>query len=262
MKFGVSFIVLTLITLSNCKEDVSKDTHSTLQGSSEETEKSCCITSMTFQMGGNIRTLEFYYDNKELKRVETFENGKNQNSTMVFRHNQEGLLQSFFSGSSIVKYVYDDHDRVVLINGERRLNTTACFYDSLGRMNKQVTSVGGDPVSTRMYFYDPKGQPNKVYSYNQFGVLTTIYELSYDDKINPLRNKGVFLNNMEMMFGYPVGNQYHNVVAFRKIEKKESGDVVEKNTLLYAYNDEGYPVRILRMRNGKPTEMHLSYLCN
>jgi hypothetical protein len=113
-----------------------------------------------------------------------------------------------------------------------------------------------------MYFYDPKGQPNKVYSYNQFGVLTTIYELSYDDKINPLRNKGVFLNNMEMMFGYPVGNQYHNVVAFRKIEKKESGDVVEKNTLLYAYNDEGYPVRILRMRNGKPTEMHLSYLCN
>ena len=270
-RIGIVCLPVLLLLVTSCGGESSGDGEKAKNEKKESTQN-CEIASMTFEMGRDMRTLEFHYGNGVLQRIETYENGANKNSTMAYSFDKQGKLTSFLSGSVIAKYVYNDEGKIISINGERGISTRTYSYNDHGQIIKQVTEFGGNLYITHEYEYDADGQPVKVNIYNKDGELTEVNELKYDDKINPFKNKGTFVNSMEMLLGYPVGNQNHNIIAIKKIHKMESaytvngkkmmpGDI-EDNEISYKYNAGGYPVELSRMRNGKKTVMKIEYNCN
>jgi len=235
-------------------------------------KKNCHITSMSFKLGDKDRVLKFEYkEGGGLSKVETLVNGEDLNQTMAFNYHENGKIQAFLSGSIIAAYVYDDDGKVLKINGEKGLNTRTFEYNSEDQIIKQITMFGTNPYMTHEYKYDANGQPIEVSVFDKSGELTEVNTIKYDDKINPFVNKGALVNSMEMMLGYPVGNQAHNITSISKEYKKktnykvggefkEVGDV-DENKIEYRYNENDYPVSMSRLRNGEKTTMTLEYDC-
>lgn len=273
IRFAYFVFPLLLIFISSC-EETKPAPHKGDEAKKEvkKASKECRMTSMSFIIGSTPRTLRFFYDQSVLSKIETYENGENINTTMAYSFNDKGGIQSFLSGRVIAKYVYDDNGRVRSINGERGLNTRTYEYNSKGQVIKQITEFGGKPQTVHEFEYDSKGQPFIVRVYNKNGVLTEVNEITFDDEKNPFKNKGAFVNSMEMMLGYPVGNFEHNVIAIKKTYKKKSsytiggkykmpGDV-DNNRIAYRYNNSGYPVEVSRIRSGQKSTMQITYECD
>lgn len=277
MKHLLFTLPLALFVLASCGGESSNDEkdggNSTGETKDEVVKKTCKITSMSFKLGDKDRVLQFEYkEGGDLSKVETIVNGEDQNQTMSFNYHENGKLQAFLSGSMIAAYVYDDNERILKINGESGLNTRSFEYNDQDQISKQVTEFGGKPYMTHEYKYDANGQPTEVSVFNKAGELTEVNTIKYDDKINPFVNKGVSVNSMEMMLGYPVGNQTHNITSITKVYQKKSsyqingaykqpGDM-DVNEIEYTYNENGYPISMSRLRKGEKSTMTLEYNCD
>ena len=252
--------------LGSCSSDSKEE-----KSNQDDKQKECKLASMNFDSGGLKRSLEF--DNKEDGRlvIQTIDNGFDIGQTMQFNYHDHGGLQAFLSGTMIAAYVYDDNNKIIAINGEKGLDTRTFEYNGKGQIVKQITMVGNERSLVHAYEYDSQGQPTKVLIYDKFDELIEENRIRYDNKINPFKNKGIVINNTEMLLGYPVGNHDHNIVkiqrtymtnttykvhgAFRKKGERQ----VNRNH--YKYNKEGYPTQVGRTKMGKTRVMTLTYDC-
>lgn len=271
-KFFLFTLPIALLVLSSCGDDVPENTPESRTKKAGVVEKGCKLEAMAFESGENSRVLRFSYKEGILSNVETIENGVDLNQSMVFNYQDHGGIQTFISGAVISSYIYDDANRVLKIKGEKGGSTRTFDYNDQNQIVKQITSLNDVVYVTHEYEYNNLGQPAKVSVYDNVGDLVEINLIKYDDKINPLRNTGIELNNMEKIFGLPVGDQEHNVIEVNKIYKKNTtykvngefkkeGDI-EINQIDYKYDAKGYPIELVRLRNGRRMVMHLKYLCD
>jgi hypothetical protein len=268
MKWTVLAIATIFLMLSSCDSEPTEQYKKELENQQVVNSIECQISTMSFQMGGEATVLEFYYEESRLKKVETIVDGENTNRTMVFTLNPSGSIQAFLSGVVIARYVYDDDGDIVTINGERGMKTRQYEYDSKKRISKQITEVNGTPFVTHEYEYNTKNQPVVVRMYNSVGELLEINEITYDNKKNPFKNRGIFINNMDKLFGYPVGNQDHNIVRFKKTYQPQNtvgteaeALKTEEHIIKYSYNKKGFPTEMKRLRNGRESAMRITYTC-
>lgn len=271
LKFFLFTLPVALLILSSCGDDVPENTPNSTPKKTVVTSKGCKIEAMAFESGKNSRILRFDYKEGILSNVETIENGVDLNQSMVFKLQGHGGIQTFISGAVISSYIYDDAARILKIKGEQGGSTRTFDYNDQNQIVKQTTSQNDVVYVVHEYEYNNLGQPAKVSVYDNMGDLVEINLIKYDDKINPLRNTGIELNNMEKIFGFPVGDQVHNVVEVNKIYKKNTtykvngeykkeGDI-EINKIDYQYDAKGYPVLLSRVRNGRSMVMRLKYTC-
>ncbi|MBL4861915.1 MAG: hypothetical protein JKY09_02715 [Crocinitomicaceae bacterium] len=236
----------------------------------KQPKKMCMMKTMSFELGTSKRVMFFEYKKGKLSTVKTDIEGK-ESQTMVYNFNKSGNLQSFLSGSTIANYVYNGKDQLISIDEERGLSTRTFEYNDEGQISRQVTVFGGKPYTTHIYEYDADGQPIKVTILDKSYEETEVNEITYDDKSNPFKNKGGMVNSMELVLGYPVGNQDHNVITIKKTYKKKTayqvngkymnpGDVVV-NQISYEYNENGYPTSMHRKRGNKERELVIAYTC-
>lgn len=265
--------LLVALFLVSCNDDEMKKNPSTMEDVKVTVvNKKCQIQTMNFDFGDKKRVLEFKYQNRKLAKVETIENGVDLNQTMAFNYNDHGGIQTFLSGAVIAAYIYDDKNRILKINGNKGLSTRTFEYNENGQISKQITINGGRPYIIHEYKYDKKGHPIEVSIYDNKGELTEVNQIKYDNQINPFKNKGVFVNSMEMLLGFGVGNFDHNVVEIVKTYKKDTNYKIngayklagekEVNKIKYKYNENGYPVEMFRIRSGSETVMTLTYKCD
>ena len=139
-------------------------------------------------------------------------------------------------------YVYGDDGRLMKIVGAGILSTRTFEYDEKGRISKQINYFGAKPMNTSVFEYDAAGAPIAMKMLGRNGKLQMGFELTYDDKINPLVGT-VFANATSLFLGHPLGNYSHNIVSRKRLGAK-AGAAAKPNVLAYTYNDSGYPLTI------------------
>lgn len=273
LKYLLFLLPISLSILASCGSEDSTNGKNKTEGikGDETAKKECRIASASYSIGDKKKVLLFNYKDGNLKTVDTEMNGELLNQTMAFNFHDHGGIQAFLSGLVIAAYVYDDDNKILKINGEKGLNTRVFEYNENGQMSKEMIMFQGIPYMTYEYEYDKKGQPTVVSMYDKKRDLMEVNTIKYDDKINPFANTGTFVNNMEKMLGYPVGNHVHNVTSIKKEyknkvsfqvdgEDKINGDV-DENIIEYKYNENDYPVSLSIIRKGAKTTMTIEYTC-
>lgn len=158
------------------------------------------------------------------------------------------------------EYVYSSDGKLTEIKGSGMLTSRKFGHDDKGRITKQETFFNGQAFSTTTYEYNAAGAPVKAVILDRKGLPRTTFELSYDDKVNPLVDT-CLLNMNDMMLGYPVGNHPHNVVA-RKVTQAQAPDKAEERVIKAEYNAAGYPTSMADgAPNGNSSHLALTYDC-
>ena len=85
------------------------------------------------------------------------------------------------------------------------------------------------------------------------------FELTWDDKINPLVDT-VFVNVNGLFIGHPVGIWKHNIVA-RKTVNPRSPNAGTTQEIKYTYNPWGYPVKMTTVKKGEEDVATMTYDC-
>ena len=144
-------------------------------------------------------------------------------------------------------------------------------YNDNNQIIKQNILWEGKVYSTLQYEYDDNGAPIKASLIDDKGEEAEVYEITYDDKINPFANLAAFGNVSEMLMGYAVGNYKHNVNGITKTYIKKTSYMVNdeyKNpgdqdidVITIEYNNSDYPISILKEQNGKQAVTNLEYDC-
>lgn len=241
---------------SETAENDEQNSESTENEIVEAAPKHCKLKSYSFQLGDKSRKLSFIYDGDNLKSLEMTEKDSDTKQSLDYAYNESGSLSAFSFDKNKATYTYAENGQLTEIKGEGNLNTRTFEYDENGNMIKQVTMFGGKPYTTHTYSYEG-GTPTKV-ELSMKGELYESYAITYDDKNNPLQNKGVFANSSEMMFGYPVANFAHNIVTVVTTNKKGE---TEERSISYEYNENGYPTKEIRKRGNQEIVTEFDYDC-
>lgn len=247
-------------TLFSCGGSETAEAESTESGETAEVEapapKQCKLKSYSFQLGEKSRTLSFNYEGESLKSLAMTEQDSEDAKSLDYMYDESGKMTSFSMEGSKATYVYDANGRLTEIKGEGSLNTRTFEYDDQGRMTKQITMFGGKPYTTHIYSYE-NDIPTKV-DLMMKGELYESYALVFDDKKNPLMNKGIFANGTEMMLGYAVANFQHNIVSVTSTNKKGESDTRQYS---YEYDENGYPTKEKRKRGEQEIVTEYVYEC-
>lgn len=266
------FSALLLVSCGGHEEKETAATEDQNETSEAEVveQKSCNLKSYSFALGDRSRTMNFTWDGDHVSSVETVTSGSDQTQKLTYSYNENGTVASFELDGGKANYIYNDEGKLTEIKGEGSLNTRTFEYDDQGNIVKQVTLFGGKPYTTHEYSYE-NGVPVKVAVYDKGGALTEENAITYDDKHNPFVNMGVFANSSEMMLGYPVANQEHNVAKITKTYKKKTSYMIdgaykmpgdtETNELNRAYDENGYPVSEIMKRGDNEIKSEFTYDC-
>lgn len=238
----------------------------------EVIKKTCSLSKFSFDYGGNKNEIKFIY-NEEGKIVSSeMKWGESEEvRSAAYVYNEDGSLAEVGTDGSKIKYIYDEKGKLVTLEGEGSLSTRTLEYNDAGQIIKQNIMLGGKVFSSFIYEYDENGAPVKASLYDNKGEEAEVYEISYDDKINPFAGMAAFGNVSEMLMGYPVGNYIHNVNGITKTyvkktaymindEYKNAGDK-DVDKITFEYNESDYPISILKEQNGKQASTLLEYDC-
>ncbi len=216
---------------------------------------SCKVDSMSFSFGESEQQVSFTYEDGKL--IKTFLTGsRGQETTAKYSYTDDGKLEKieYQPNSNVLTYVYDAQGKLIRIDAKGNFMPREFEYDENDNIIKQTMLFNGKPYGYSEYTYDRKGNLETCTVYNKDNVNTQTIEFKYDNKINPMVNWGVFLNQYELMYGYPVGNLTNNpkkiITTYEteskwKIdgEKKQAGDV-DRLRIKYKYNKHDYPEKI------------------
>ncbi|MCH2224431.1 MAG: hypothetical protein MK066_06635 [Crocinitomicaceae bacterium] len=258
------------IIFCSCKNDKSKKKISSVinvEPVEEIIPITCDLIQMDFQLGESNRSMVFTYD-EGLVQEGKMTTLKNDSSQILNYTHKDGNLVHFsldighqrMEGS----YEYSNDVLTKFTSGGVDIHL---IYDSLGRIQQDSSKL-----KKRIYEFNSGGLPIKASVFNQFGEKIEEIEVTYDLEINPFKGKSTFVNMLEVLIGYPMANQMHNITSIQTTYLKKSkyringvykkeGEIA-KTIFNYEYNEYGYPIEIGVSNENEEDRMTLIYDCN
>lgn len=273
---------LLIIGLSACGGEQS-ETNSEGDSATIEKEEStpkqedlstveCDLAGFSFVLGDRERSLSMEYEGELLVGAVMREKGSLAEQRVKYEYDGKGRLTGVsLDGDSRADYVYNDEGQVARVDGSGNLMSRAFVYDDDGRITTQTTFFNGNPYNTLQFGYDDEGVLRTVALIDKNNEAVETKSLEYDDKKNPFRNTGPWVNSTEMLLGYPVGNCPNNIVKItttydKKTAYQVNGKIREAGETsvqerAFQYNAQGYPEKITLNRNGATQDINISYNC-
>ncbi len=273
IKTIIIFIVF-LSLLMSCDTKTEKNTidkKTNNKPCKHEQYSNCRINKFNYDYGGNKHYVELKYNkNNILEYATTGTAGAKRK--ILYEYNQNGNLKTIRIDSSAIVYHYDAKGRPIKLEGIGMIQTREFEYDDNNNIIVQKIIWANKIFSTMHYEYDTTGAPITITVTDTEGNQAELYNITYDDKINPFVNLGTFVNITELLLGYPVGNFKHNVTRIVKTYLKQTKYTIngkykfpgdnDIDNITYKYNTAGYPVEILKQQNNKTAGVKIKYNCN
>ncbi len=267
--------LVSVICWMACGGGSDKSAEDPIKAGNDSPENACSITEMKFSLGQQQRSIKIIYDGSRVKQISLNIDGKPSEQQVAFGYDTDGRLKTVkdLLNKSGMKYHYDGQGRLLSIEGEGNLSNRTFEYNEQGQIIKQSTVMNGKPFAVQEFEYDEAGQPVVSKIFDTQGALSHTTTFEYDDKYNPFVGLGAFMNSMELMLGYPIGNYGHNITRMTTTYSQKSkwkidgsyknpGEQVEKS-LFYEYNAEGYPVKVTRNKGGdRENQTTMTYNCS
>ncbi len=229
-------IILSVIIFSFCKQPEER-----IMIPYEE--KQLHIQSIKLIRAKEFRYFQFYYQAKQVKKIEISTNKSTYKRHIKYHYKKNGQLSRITHHpiGNPIKFEYDNN-RLIEISHYNNSQTRNFVYDKKGRIIEEKILFNNKLFLIIKYTYTNKNISEVIHE-DPLGNILRQYQITFSPLVNIFKNLGPDLNLSENILGYMIGNHDFLIQEIKEIKKTKTGESKIKD-FIFTYNRYNYPLTI------------------